>query len=82
MTMSNEESTPGRRLAYYRSQRDMTQQDLADATGLTKRMVEKYEADNVLPSLTSFALIVKVLAIPADFLLPHVSTPPIGGTDA
>lgn len=75
-----EQSTTGRRIAYYRSQRELTQQDLADKTGLTKRMIEKYEADNVLPSLESFARIVAVLAVPAEHLLPHISLP--GGTDA
>jgi len=74
-------STPGRRIAYYRAQRGLTQQELANRTGLTKRMVEKYEADNVLPSLGSFARIVAVLQIPAEYLLPAVTLPTNGGTD-
>jgi transcriptional regulator with XRE-family HTH domain len=81
MQTETEQSTTGRRIAYYRSERGLTQQQLANRTGLTKRMIEKYEADNVLPSLVSFALIVLVLKVPADYLLPRVTMPETGGTD-
>lgn len=78
---TTETSTVGRRLAYYRAQRGMTQRELAERSGLTKRMVEKYEADVVHPSLESFAKIVKVLELPAEYVLPDVQLPGKDGKD-
>ncbi len=66
----------GRRLARVRLERDLTQAQLAEEAGVSKRTVERLESGEVATQLSSFLRVCRVLGMLESFVavLP-VSTP-------
>jgi transcriptional regulator with XRE-family HTH domain len=70
--LTEEPTTFGALLAYYRANvRKLSQEKLAEETGIPARLIRRYEKDEYLPGLENYALIVKALQIPADYLIPN-----------
>jgi transcriptional regulator with XRE-family HTH domain len=59
----------GKNIKYYRKQRGLTQEQLAEAVGFSLSSMKSIENGNSLPSLENFTYICKALNIPADFIL-------------
>ncbi|WP_336018888.1 helix-turn-helix transcriptional regulator [Acinetobacter lwoffii] len=57
------------RLKEIRTQRKMTQQDIADKTGIPSTSISHIEAGSRKPSLENFYKLVVVLNVSADYLL-------------
>ena len=64
----NKESI-GKNIQHYRKQRGYTQDQLAEALGITKNGIVKIENGYNLPSLENFVLICEFLNVPSDFIL-------------
>ena len=54
-----EEKTFGEKIKHLRVTLGLTQEQFALACGLTQKMISKYETDTEIPSLESFAKIIK-----------------------
>lgn len=59
----------GKRIKDLRLERDMSQQELGDAIGVTKVSVCGYENGTRTPSLDTFAIISDIFGITSDYLL-------------
>ena len=57
------------RLRATRISRNVTQQQVADAIGVTLRSYQRYESGNIEPPYVSLVALTDFLDVPADFLL-------------
>lgn len=68
-TAKEETMTFGQRLAQLRKARGFTQQELADETGLSRRMLAYYERQSQHPPTTHLPTLARALKVSADELL-------------
>ncbi|MBR1770814.1 MAG: helix-turn-helix transcriptional regulator [Lachnospiraceae bacterium] len=59
----------GKRIAYYRRDKGMTQKDLADCLNISYQSVSKWEAGSSLPTVDTLYEIASILNVSVDFLL-------------
>jgi transcriptional regulator with XRE-family HTH domain len=62
--MKNSLNGIGQKLKAVRTEREMTLQDLADLTGITRSMLSQIETNKSLPSLTTLELVSRALGLP------------------
>jgi DNA-binding XRE family transcriptional regulator len=62
------------RIAYFRSEAGMTQAQLADVTGLSKRNIERWETGVYLPPLDAWLAIATALDVPLHTFRPPQET--------
>lgn len=65
--------TIGERIIYLRDLRDMKQKDLADAVGVTKATMSKYENNINIPNADILCRIAEVLDTSTDYLVGRTS---------
>ena len=63
------QTTLGQRIAALRRQKDMTQETLAEALGVTPQAVSKWENDNSCPDIMLLPELAKMLEVTVDALL-------------
>ena len=63
------ELTLGKRIGMYRRQKNLTQEDLAGALGVTPQAVSKWENDGACPDITLLPKLAKLLGVSVDTLL-------------
>ena len=61
--------TIGKRIAYYRKEKHMTQEELAVKMGVSAQAVSKWETDASCPDISALPHLCKILGITADELL-------------
>ena len=71
----------GEKIAYMRRIRRMTQQDLANGVGISKRAVAAYETDGVIPRYSTLKKLAKVLHVSYDYLQNDEVNDPNYGID-
>ena len=57
----------------YRKQRGLSQYDLAEKTGISRRMISHYETDGILPPVDRLEILAQVLEIPVAALFEQDS---------
>ena len=60
--------TFGKRLAYIRKKRKMSQDDLAEKVGISRQILHKYEADISDPRLFVFVCLADALGVSLEYL--------------
>ncbi len=63
------EMTIGKRIALYRRQKNLTQEDLANALGVSPQAVSKWENDQTCPDISLLPALAKLLGVTTDELL-------------
>lgn len=63
------ESTIGKRISLYRKRKNMTQEDLARALGISAQAVSKWENDMACPDISLLPQLAKLLGVSVDTLL-------------
>jgi transcriptional regulator with XRE-family HTH domain len=66
------------RVKRHRILKEQSQQDLADATGISRSIISNIENGRVNPTPTELAALGHALNCPPDRLLDHVSADPLG----
>ena len=61
----------GARIRYYRLQKELSQQDLADQVGVSKSLIGYIERGDKAPGLDTLVNIANTLTVPADELRPR-----------
>lgn len=64
-----ENETFGKRLKYLRSEKGLTQIQLAQELNIDKSTIAKYETDKIEPSLSMLLVFVRYFKVSADFIL-------------
>ena len=62
-------NTIGQNIAYFRKQKNLTQEELAEKMSVTAQAVSKWECDTSYPDITVMQTLAKVLGINVDSLL-------------
>lgn len=62
-------STIGENIAYFRKQKKMTQEELAEKMSVTAQAVSKWECDSSYPDITVMQTLAKTLGVTVDELL-------------
>lgn len=62
----------GKRIKLARVEMDMTQADLAEATGILQKSISRYENGQALPTLESLEKMAKVLKKPFGYFLDEL----------
>ena len=68
-------NTIGQNIAYFRKQKNMTQEELAEKMSVTAQAVSKWECDTSYPDITTIQALSKVLGISVTELLDGIQTP-------
>lgn len=63
------ENTIGKRISIYRKRKNMTQEDLARALGISAQAVSKWENDMACPDISLLPQLAKLLGVSVDTLL-------------
>ena len=63
-------------LRILRNAKGMSQQQLADAIGVTQQAIHQYETDKVEPDLTNLMRLADVLEVSVDLLIGHQAVDP------
>lgn len=63
------ENTIGKRISLYRKRKNMTQEDLARALGISAQAVSKWENDMACPDISLLPQLAKLLGVSVDTLL-------------
>lgn len=66
--------TFGQKLKYLRTEKNLTQTQLANLLKLSKANISKYESDSVEPNLETLTMISKIFDVSLDYLLSMDST--------
>lgn len=61
--------TIGENIAYFRKQKKMTQEELAEQLNVTAQAVSKWECDSSYPDIETMQTLAKILGISVDMLL-------------
>lgn len=69
-------NTIGQNIAYFRKQKNMTQEDLAEKMAVTAQAVSKWECDTSYPDITVMQALSKTLGVSVTELLEGVQAPP------
>ena len=65
-------NTIGQNIAYFRKQKKMTQEELAEKMSVTAQAVSKWECDTSYPDITAIQMLSKVLGVTATELIDGV----------
>ncbi|MCL2593174.1 MAG: helix-turn-helix transcriptional regulator [Defluviitaleaceae bacterium] len=65
------EQSIGKKIAYYRKAKGMTQDSLAESLGLTPQAISKWENDQTCPDITLLSPLAKLFGTTVDELLSH-----------
>ena len=68
-------STIGQNIAYFRKQKNMTQEELAEKMSVTAQAVSKWECDTSYPDITVIQTLSRVLSVSVTELLDGIQTP-------
>ena len=68
--------TIGKRIAYHRRQKELTQEELAQKLGLSAQAVSKWENDQTCPDIQLLPILCEILGISTDELLGREAPPP------
>ena len=69
-------NTIGQNIAYFRKQKNMTQEELAEKMSVTAQAISKWECDTSYPDITVIQTLSKILGVSVTELLEGISTPP------
>ena len=69
-------NTIGQNIAYFRKQKNMTQEELAEKMSVTAQAISKWECDTSYPDITVIQTLSKTLGVSVTELLEGISTPP------
>ena len=69
------------KIKYQREQLQLTQQDLADAVGISKRAVAAYESENAVARKSTMRKLAQVLHVSYDYLMNEDVTDPSYGIE-
>ena len=69
-------NTIGQNIAYFRKQKNMTQEELAEKMSVTAQAISKWECDASYPDITVIQTLSKILGVSVTELLEGISTPP------
>ena len=70
------EQTLGKRIAYYRKEKGMTQEELSEALGISAQAVSKWENDQTCPDVTTLPILAGLLGVTVDYLLTGETAEP------
>ena len=68
-------NTIGQNIAYFRKQKNMTQEELAEKMSVTAQAISKWECDTSYPDITVIQTLSKVLGVSVTELLEGIQTP-------
>ena len=69
-------NTIGQNIAYFRKQKNMTQEELAEKMSVTAQAISKWERDTSYPDITVIQTLSKTFGVSVTELLEGISTPP------
>ena len=69
-------NTIGRNIAYFRKQKNMTQEELAEKMSVTAQAISKWECDTSYPDIITVQALSKTLGVSVTELLEGISTLP------
>ena len=69
--------TIGKRIAYHRRQKELTQEELAQKLGLSAQAVSKWENDQTCPDIQLLPILCEILGISTDELLSGKPKPAV-----
>ena len=69
--------TIGKRIAYHRREKELTQEELAQKLGLSAQVVSKWENDQTCPDIQLLPTLCGILGITTDELLSGKPNPPV-----
>lgn len=69
-------NTIGQNIAYFRKQKNMTQEELAEKMSVTAQAVSKWECDTSYPDITVIQALAKILGVSVTELLEGIQAPP------
>lgn len=68
-------NTIGQNIAYFRKQKNMTQEELAEKMSVTAQAISKWECDTSYPDITVIQTLSKTLGVSVTELLEGIQTP-------
>lgn len=68
LTMIDKNMSFGQKVRIYRKDKNMSQEQLAKQTGLTKYLISKIEKDNYRPSFNKMMILASVLEMPVEHI--------------
>ncbi len=68
-------NTIGQNIAYFRKQKNMTQEELAEKMSVTAQAISKWECDTSYPDITVIQALSRVLGVGVTELLDGIQTP-------
>lgn len=82
MEQNKEKKTLGEMIAHYRTEKGMSQEKLAEAMGVSRQAVTKWESDLSRPSSDNLIALSQILSVTLDRLLDNGDGAESSGTDA
>ena len=68
-------NTIGQNIAYFRKQKNMTQEELAETMSVTAQAISKWECDTSYPDITVIQTLSRTLGVNVTELLDGIQTP-------